>query len=101
MEDRLPSFRPGEFYFRQAYRDAATQEGRDELFFALVRDHEQLREWCRQQGLIPPKFEFTRREVEEKPWLLSLASSGQLELELPEPEQPRQGELLLFPKEPR
>lgn len=97
MSEPLVNYRPGGYYYRKAYREADTVEEREEIFETLLLDHEKLREWCRAQGLRPPKFEVLNFEAEDKPWLLTPAFPGaQLELSLPETEHPGQGELLLF-----
>lgn len=95
----LATYKPGGFYYRKAYRECDTVDERTLIFDTLLADHEQLRHWVRQQGLIPPKFEVLSIEAEEKPSLFtSVFARTQLELGLPEPEQPVQAELLLFPR---
>jgi len=97
MTEPLANYRPGGYYYRRAYREAESADEQAEIFETLLLDHEKLREWVRDQGLRPPKFEVLSHEVDDKPWLLMPAFPGaQLELGLPEPEHPGQGELLLF-----
>lgn len=91
------NYRPGGLYWREAWREAESLGERQALYFALLRDHELLRDFCRANGLVPPKFELTAAEVADKPWLLTLLPGAQMELSLPEPGPDHQGELLLFP----
>lgn len=92
MAEPLANYRPGGIYFRKAFREAPTREARDELFLAL------LREWVREQGIIPPKFEMTQAEVVDKPWLFTALADGQMELDPPQEESPRRAELFWFPQ---
>ena len=66
--DQQVDYRPGAFYYRRALR---TARGRDEAVVVgleLVSEHERLKAWVRQQGLIPPKFTVLREEALDKGW---------------------------------
>lgn len=64
------TFKPGEYYYRVRYQRARSRAQRDELFYSLARDHQQLRNWIRDTfGVNPPKFEFTSMEAHDKPWI--------------------------------
>ena len=55
MPDEL-SYKPSTFYFREAIRSARRRAEVADLALHLVREHEMLREWVRDHGLVPPKW---------------------------------------------
>jgi hypothetical protein len=61
------SWRPGEFYFRKAIREACTLADAQEAGLLAVREYEKLKEWVREnQKLIPRKWFATREEATMK-----------------------------------
>lgn len=60
------SYRPSAFYWRKGFRDAATLPEAQDLGFTLCTELEQLKAWVREQGLIPPRFNATAAEAEDK-----------------------------------
>lgn len=55
-ESKLCSCRPIAFYYRQTARSGTDREAREALL-KLAAEYEQLREWVRGQGMIPPRFD--------------------------------------------
>lgn len=97
MSSNVANYCPGGYYFRKAYREAGSDAERAEIFETLLLDHEQLREWCRQRGWIPPKFLVVDLEAEKKPQLFNPFPGSQLDLGLPHPVVPDcPGQLLFF-----
>jgi len=64
----VPNYKPSSFYFRKALRSAKTVEEARDVGFTVVLELEQLKEWVREQGFIPPKMHIMREEAEEKGW---------------------------------
>ena len=62
------SYKPSAYYYRKAIREAKSLEEAREAGCLVVRELEQLKEWVREQGLIPPKRFITREEADEKGW---------------------------------
>lgn len=61
-------YRPGSYYYRRAIRNIQDCEQIRLIAFMLVREHEELRAWVRDQGLIPPKFTVLAEEARDKGW---------------------------------
>lgn len=59
-------YRPSSFYFRAALRDARTVEEAVEVGMRMALELEQLKEFCRDNGLIPPRRYILDTEAEEK-----------------------------------
>lgn len=78
-EERMPSYRPGVFYFRQAIRRTDDPEELRGLAMLLCRAIELEREWIRAQGMIPPKQVMLEEEIQDKGWKFD---DGQQELRL-------------------
>lgn len=55
-------YRPSGYYFRKALRAAASQAEAETLCLKVIDEHELLREWCREHGMIPPKWFITPDE---------------------------------------
>lgn len=62
MPHELITYRPSAFYFRTAIRSAKSQAELAELALHLVAEHETLREWVREHGMVPPKWFITPSE---------------------------------------
>lgn len=60
------SYKPSTFYFRASLRAAPTKAQAVDLGLAMVAEHEALREWVREQGLVPPKWFVTPSERHAK-----------------------------------
>ncbi len=67
MNDPL-SYKPSAYYYRQALRTAETQEEAVEIGLFVIAELEQLKEWVRGHGLVPPKWRLMRSELDEKQW---------------------------------
>lgn len=61
-------YRPGSFYHRRRLRRSRTIKEAVKKGLELVRENERLREWVRQQGMIPPKWVVDPDEADEKGW---------------------------------
>lgn len=61
-------FKPSSFYYRRAVRASSSVEELRDLALAVISEDERLREWVREQGLIPPKFTVHIDEAREKGW---------------------------------
>lgn len=64
----VASYKPSAFYFRRALRQANDIETVRELGLAIVNELEQLKQWVRDQGMIPPRWNGTPEEAREKGW---------------------------------
>lgn len=93
-DEGVHEFLSSVYFFRTSYRWAKSYEERDQLFWTLCRDYERLREWCREHGMMPPKFEISKMEADWKPWLISPTFGEQMPLAL---ESADVGQALLFP----
>jgi hypothetical protein len=62
------SYKPSAFYYRKAIREANTLKEAQDAGCLVVLELEQLKEWVRERGLIPPKMHITREEAEDKGW---------------------------------
>lgn len=60
------SYKPSAFYFRAAIRAGKTSKEIRRLALELVKEHERLREWVRDHGLVPPKWFVTPIERSAK-----------------------------------
>lgn len=56
------SYKPSCFYYRKALRECATREEALSLGLEIADENERLREWCRAQGMMPPKWFITPAE---------------------------------------
>jgi hypothetical protein len=66
--DGCLSYRPSLFYLRQELHHAQSIEHAVETGLWVCREYERLREWCRQRGAIPPKWEVHPAEARAKLW---------------------------------
>lgn len=67
MPEEIPLYyRPSSFYFRQALREAATIDEAVAVGMRMALELEQLKEFCRENGLIPPRRYVLDTEAEEK-----------------------------------
>jgi hypothetical protein len=66
----LLSYKPSAWYFRRALRATENPKELRHLGMTLVDELEHLKEWVRGQGMIPPKWNVTLAEAEEKGWKL-------------------------------
>ena len=62
-------YKPSSYYYRQAIRGARSVEQSRAIGLHIVSEYERLREWVREQGLIPPKWEVDPEEAKDKGWL--------------------------------
>lgn len=62
------SFRPSAFYFRRALRGAMSKNEAVEIGLHLCCELEMLKQWVRDQGMIPPKWHIMSSEISEKSW---------------------------------
>lgn len=62
------SYKPSVYYFRAALRSAETKADAIEVGLHAVAELEQLKEWVRARGLVPPKWHITQTEIDEKDW---------------------------------
>jgi len=62
------NYMPSAFYYRQALRTARTREDAIAVGLHVVAEVEQLKQWVRKQGLVPPKWHLMRSEVAAKHW---------------------------------
>lgn len=62
------SYKPSAFYFRKALRENGDPEELREIGFHLVTELEQLKQWVRDRGLVPPKWNVMQTEIDEKNW---------------------------------
>lgn len=60
------SYLTSAFFFRRALREAKSQLEAVEIGLHICQEHEMLREWCRAQGLIPPRWFVTPIERAER-----------------------------------
>lgn len=70
------SYKPSAFYLRRRFRLSKDVDALRELGLALVSEHERLRAWVREQGLIPPKWTVDPAEAKEKRWKTTTAKAG-------------------------
>lgn len=69
MEKKVISYKPSAWYLRKAIRSAKTIEEAQTTGLLAVRELEKLKEWVRNRGVIPPKWEVTEEEAREKGWI--------------------------------
>lgn len=67
MEKAHP-YKPSAYYFRQGLRSAETIEEAVQIGMHLVSELEQLKQFCRDEGLVPPKWNIMQTEIDEKDW---------------------------------
>ncbi len=65
-----PSYKPSAFYWRKDLHEEKHADAIREMALALVAELEFHKAFIRENGLIPPKRNFTLRELSEKPNLL-------------------------------
>lgn len=63
---RLLSFKPTEFYFRRAIRDAKTKREAQIVGYALVDEYERLRSWLLDNGVPPPEWRVLKAELRDR-----------------------------------
>ncbi len=73
-DDDLIPYRPSVYYFRRALREAETRERAITIGLIACHELEQLREWVRSEGLVPPQWIIDPREAEDNGWSLKPAS---------------------------
>ncbi len=64
----VTDYKPSVFYYRRAIRAAKTKAQAQAEGLAVCTELERLKEWVRDQGLMPPKWLVTVEEAEEKGW---------------------------------
>ncbi len=69
METEVVSYKPGAWYFRAALRETNDPERLRAIGLLAVAELERLREWCRADGKIPPKWRVTKEEARAKGWI--------------------------------
>lgn len=67
-DGKIVPMRPSAYYMRRALRQCEAPEDIRAVGLHCVAEYERLREWVRERGLIPPKFEVLAEEAEEKGW---------------------------------
>lgn len=67
-DDDLIPYRPSVFYFRRALREAATVERAVTVGLIACHELEQLREWVRSEGLVPPQWIIDPQEAWDNGW---------------------------------
>ena len=63
-----PSYKPSVFYFRRALRCSDSHQSAIEVGLVVCSELEMLKQWVRDQGMIPPKFVVHPSEAQEKGW---------------------------------
>lgn len=67
MSDQKPtSYRPSAYYFRRELRNSKTKAQAVAVGLHVVRELEYLKEWIRDQGLVPPRRFITKAEISDK-----------------------------------
>lgn len=67
-QEQPHSYKPSAWYFREALRSAETREEAIELGLQIVLEVEALKEFIRDNGMIPPKCFIMEAEAQEKGW---------------------------------
>lgn len=62
MPSKILSCLSSAFFFRKKIREAESREEMAEIALHVVAESERLRQWCRDQGLVPPKWFITPDE---------------------------------------
>lgn len=70
------SYRPSAYYFRQALREETNIVRVRELGLTLVNELEQLKQWTRDQGLTPPRWNGTPAEFRAKGWVIPFSDGA-------------------------
>jgi len=60
------SYRPSAYYWRKSLRESTTRDEAVAVGLTLCTELELLKAWVREQGLIPPRFNATAAEAEDK-----------------------------------
>jgi hypothetical protein len=68
VENQPAPYKPSAFYFRQELRCTRTRKEAVGIGMHLVAELELLKQWVRDQGLQPPKWNVMRSERLEKDW---------------------------------
>jgi hypothetical protein len=68
MSDDLPTYKPSAFYFRRALRATDDTVRLRAIGMTLCSELQFLKQWVRDQGMIPPKENVMQSEVEDKGW---------------------------------
>lgn len=66
--EELFSYKPSAWYFREALRNARTREEAMEVGLQVVLEVEMLKEFIRDNGMIPPKSYILESEADDKGW---------------------------------
>ena len=62
------SYKPSAYYFRSALRNARTRDEALAIALKLVAELELQKQWIREHGLVPPKWNIMRSESAAKGW---------------------------------
>jgi hypothetical protein len=62
------AYKPSAYYYRTALRNADTKADAQDVGYAAVSELEHLKEWVREQGMIPPKWNVLAEEARDKGW---------------------------------
>lgn len=77
-EEKVATFTPGGWFFREALERAKTKKEATEIGRAVILELEMLKEWVREQGAIPPKFTVLRAEALAKGWITPEARTAEI-----------------------
>lgn len=64
----VTEYKPSAFYYRQRLRQEADPERLRAVGLTVVGELEQLKDWVRSQGLVPPKWKVDPAEAADKGW---------------------------------
>jgi hypothetical protein len=70
------AYKPSAFYLRRRIRQAKTVEELRALGLDIVSEMERLKQWVRDQGMIPPKWTVDPAEAKEKGWKVARAAKA-------------------------
>jgi hypothetical protein len=62
------SYKPSVYYFRKALRESSSHERAIVVGLIVCHELEELKQWVRDHGMIPPKKFIMPEEAEEKDW---------------------------------
>lgn len=65
------SYKPSAWYYRKALRESKDPRQIRVVGLHVVSEYERLREWVREQGMIPPKWRVSRAESFDKGWMVN------------------------------
>jgi len=66
--EEFPSYKPSAWYFREALRNAQSKDEAVEVGLQMVLEIETLKEFIRDNGMIPPKSYILESEALDKGW---------------------------------